>query len=302
MRADALKTAGAGLLAGLIAGWLIALRPALAERDRLAGTGAPLAQRLETQQQRLTERDIVVAAIKQRRQALRAHPMRLPPTPDESRLVSHLASLSADAGLRALDIDPGKTRTTPRHQRRRLSVRVTGDWAALRRFLDDVERTTRGIALAGLTLADADRGTLPDDAAQTDRLALELELDAYWQAAPPALSPSVDSAGGWITPAADPRPAPAPRANPFAAGRPSLAIAETDIRYIGRILRGDRQWALIRRPDGALMRRQQGQAIGTLGRLAGIRADALMLGPGAGNPDAPTRIIPRYTEPSAAGE
>ncbi|WP_159309310.1 type 4a pilus biogenesis protein PilO [Spiribacter roseus] len=298
MTVKALKTAGVGLLLGLIAGWLIALRPALAERDRLAESRAPLAQRLDAEQRRLADRKAVTAAIERRRSALRHHPMRLPAAADESRLVSHLAGLAADNGARLVDIDPGTTRATPAYHQRRLVVRLNGGWTPLMRFLAGVEQTTRGIALTGLEFNDGDAD------AQPGGIVLTLNLDVYWQPSVPGASQPAETSAGWIAETRRPDAVPPgrPPANPFASASPSMPIADTDIRYIGRIIRGDRQWALIRRADGPLQRHQRGDPIAGLGQLARIQSGAISVAPGPSNPDAPMRIIPRQPGPPSAGE
>jgi len=304
MAVDALKTAGAGLLLGLIAGWLIALRPALDERDQLAESGAPLAQRLAAEQRRIADRSALMAAVDRQRAALGDHPMRLPRTAEASRLVSHLAALAADTGSRLVDVDPGNTRVTSDHHRRRLAVRLHGAWQPLMRFLTGVEQTTRGIALIGLEFTDADADANTEADARSGELGLTLSLDAYWHPSAPAERMDTKTAAGWIaaTSRPDAEDAALPPDNPFADDGQPVTVANTDIRYIGRIIRGDRQWALIRRGDGPLQRRQRGDPIAALGQLARIGPGAITLTPAANNPDAPMRIIPRQPGPPSAGE
>lgn len=262
------------LLLGLITGWFVSLRPVLAEREAMGAQVHALDQRLETHRRT----SVRLADHRERLDALRdtitQHPMRLPGQPDESGLIGRITALAADGDIRLVDIAPGGTDESPRYRHRDITVRMEGTWDGLVRILARIDRTTRAIALTGLKLDRAETG---DD---RQWLALGLHLRGYWQPDPPDNTAATAGAGdsGWIAAAGAVEAitvAPSLRRDPFHPAARAAPVTRGDITYLGRITRGDAEWALIRDADGQVQRRRTGDPVGGLGRLTRIRPRAI---------------------------
>ncbi|RZU99265.1 type 4a pilus biogenesis protein PilO [Spiribacter vilamensis] len=301
MIARALKRATLALLLGLIAGWFVTLRPVLAERDAVGARVHALDQRLEAHRRTsagLADQRERLGAM---RNAIRQHPMRLPDRPDESGLIGRITALTADSAIRLVDIAPGGTGESPRYRHRDITVRMEGPWDALMRLLARIDETTRAVALTGLELDRAKNG----DGRRW--LTLGLHLRGYWQPGPTDNIATTAGNGdsGWILTAGAVEAhtvAPSLRRDPFHPATRVTRVERRDIAYLGRITRGDAQWALIRDADGQLHRRRTGDPVPGLGRLTRIRPRAITVESAVSDGSDRRHIVRRHSNTDGRGD
>ena len=299
MIAKALKRTFAALLFGLIAGWFITLRPALAERDALEPRMHALEQRLEVHQRTLAGLEDQRKGLEALRGAIRQHSMRLPDQPDESGLIGRITALAADSEIRIVDIAPGGTDETPRYHHRDITVRMEGRWDSLMRLLTTIGATTRAVTLTGLELDRADTGD------KRRWLALGLHLRGYWQHGPAEDIAAIAEDSDWTLATGAVKAitvASSLRRDPFHPTIRAARVKRRDIAYLGRIMRGDTQWALIRDADGQLQRRRIGDPVPGLGRLTRIRPQAITLEPASADGTGRLRIIHRHSNTEGRGD
>ena len=300
MIASALKRTVVALVIGLIAGWFTILRPALAERDAIE-------PRMHALEQRLAAHRRTLDGLEQQREQLASlatiieqHPMRLPNQPDESGLIGHITALAAERDIRIVDIAPGGIEERPQYHHRDITVRMEGRWDSLMRLLTIVGATTRAVALTGLELDRVDDGEEPR------WRALGLHLRGYWQPAPAGDAAITTGESGWtrVTEVTGTATVTPPlRRDPFHPTDRTARISKPHgIAYLGRITRGEAQWALIRDAGGELRRRRIGDPVSGLGRLTRIRPQAITLEPASKDGTGRFHIIHRRSDAAARGD
>lgn len=299
MIAETLKRTVMALILGLTVGWFITLQPALSKRGAIEPGNDALSQRLAAHQR-------TAAGLAEQRRALETlsetvsqHPMRLPGQPDESGLISHLTALAADRDVRIIDIAPGETGETPRYRYQAITVRVQGRWEALVRLLTAIDATTRAVTATGLRLDQVE--------AEHDRrqLTMGISLNGHWQPDPVDDAATVAADSGWTqaTGSVDTMAVPTPlRRDPFHPAIGTTPADSHDVAYLGRIMRGDAQWALIRDHNGQLHRWRVGDPVPGIGRLTRIGPQAITLEPVRSDRGGRPRIIHRHSGTEGTGD
>lgn len=291
-RALALSASGA-LATGLLSGAWWLLEPAWDHLSEARRHTAALTAELERQQTRLADRPALHAALEQLETRAARHHRQLPTQASQQ---PPLATLTAMADQAALDLErfaPSEPVTTAGEQHLPLTVVLRGSWRGLVGWIAQLTRQPRLITVERLELERAG----PD--APADDLRLTAQLAAHWR--PPSVPESTKRSWPqasalmtplWMTPWDTHQPAALQR-NPFTGvNAPTQRLALDGPRYLGRIIRGERRWGLVRHADGEVRRLRAGQRLdmtlpdGTALRVSRVGADALHLTPtdGAGAP------------------
>ena len=271
MTARAWRRVAMVLLAALVAGWFMALRPELAEREAARRDARLLASELAAHRAAAAELETWSSRVQTLRRRIDAHPMRLPAEPDLSGLLGRMTDIATASGIRLLGVTPKESTSTADYQRRSMTVRLTGRWQGLVEWLTRLGRETRSITMTRLIM------TRRAPRAEGPPLRLTLALTGHWQRDAELAGPNKADANGWVAATPDiSREAPAAFArNPFQSTTTNPAGSALD--YLGRIRMGERVWALIRDADGRVHHHRPGATLPGGGQLEQVTATAITI-------------------------
>lgn len=275
-------TAVIGMLAASLGlGWLLFLGAALNDLRAVEAEQAQLRDRIATASQASNPLERLRGDYASHRRAYQRVATRLPDNPHIARLLQVITTNTQHQRLHLRALTPGPISAERFYKSQSITLTVQGDWPKLSAFIERISRLARLIRFERLQWQP-----IHNDATG-NKQQIQLTLRAYWHH-------QADDA--WVPPKRLNRPLTPPQssinsnalssqANPFAArAQPPAYGLGKDVAYLGRIRVDGKVWALLRQPNGEVIRLQSGERLpsGT-GQIGQIMAERITIEPTIGD-------------------